>query len=244
MPFLQALERKSQSMGITDVQLSLASLVRKQTCVCARVLLCVWQCMHYVGALDAGAPLSISHPQLRQHSASSVPRYLFLVRRQGLIRTPMGGMGWSCAPLPVLIPVPAVAVPPPSFTCVAPLAQWSVHQLLAAVPPFRAWSAQEEVFLTIARLAALEAARSDGMQPQRKDLPFGSTCLKVGRCLLPSGDFCRLSVSLCGKGSGVLEGGRTCVPLSVKAFAADSAFPSVPKKAHLPVAVPGRLYQR
>lgn len=39
---------------------------------------------------------------------------------------------------------------------------------------------QEEVFLTIARGAAMEAAKSDGMQPHLKELPFWSTCAKVG----------------------------------------------------------------
>eukprot|EP00983_Pelagomonas_calceolata_P099143 1158426-Pelagomonas_calceolata.AAC.9 len=39
---------------------------------------------------------------------------------------------------------------------------------------------QEEVFLTIARYAAVENAKSEGMQGALKELPFGSTCLKVG----------------------------------------------------------------
>ena len=39
---------------------------------------------------------------------------------------------------------------------------------------------QEEVFLTIARGAAMEAAKSEGMQPTLKELPFWSTCAKVG----------------------------------------------------------------
>jgi len=40
----------------------------------------------------------------------------------------------------------------------------------------------EEVFLTIARYAAVENAKSEGMQGALKELPFGSTCLKA--CLL------------------------------------------------------------
>ena len=55
---------------------------------------------------------------------------------------------------------------------------------------------QEEVFLTIARMAALEAAKSEGMQPHLKDLPFGATCMKVNALQLVSGRCCTLLTCL------------------------------------------------
>jgi hypothetical protein len=43
---------------------------------------------------------------------------------------------------------------------------------------------QEEVFLTIARHAAVEAARSNALRPRKKDLNMGMTLLKVGQLVI------------------------------------------------------------
>jgi hypothetical protein len=59
----------------------------------------------------------------------------------------------------------------------------SLHQQVCLhTQPTHLLLVQEEVFLTIARKAALEAAQSSASSPsgaKKKDLPFCSTCLKV-----------------------------------------------------------------